>query len=93
MKEADHWDFISKYHENLGKKYVPKNTAATIKWVLTNFNTWKEGRSKCFATDPDKCIPDDILDTTNSTVLCKWRTVYIAKTRKQDPKMLSELHR
>ena len=65
-KELDRWNFIGEEHKNeLSRKYVPKNTAATTKWMLSNFNVWKQGRNKCFAADSEKCVPDDILETTD----------------------------
>ena len=62
---------------DLSRKYVPKNTAATTKWALSNFNAWKQARNKRFAGDSGKCVPDNILETTDSVVLCKWLRLYI----------------
>ena len=56
---------------DLSRKYVPKNTAATTKWALSNFNGWKQGRNKHFVGVSGKGVPDDILETTDSVVSCK----------------------
>ena len=56
-KEVDRLDFIGEERvNNLSRKYVPTNTAATTKWTLSNFNAWKQGRKKRFAGDSEKCI-------------------------------------
>ena len=35
---GEHWHFISNNdEEDLGKKFVPKNTVASAKWALANF--------------------------------------------------------
>ena len=76
-KELDRWDFISEERENnLSRKYVPNNTAATtkFKWVLSNFKVWKQGRNKCFAGDSGKFVPDDILHVRRLPIL---RSLYM----------------
>ena len=58
-KEADRLDFIGEERENnLSRKYVPKNTAATTKWALSNFTAWKQGGNKRFVCDSEKCVPE-----------------------------------
>ena len=84
-KEVDRWDFIGEEHKNnLSRKYISKNTAAT-KRALSNFNMWMQGRNKQFAGDSGKCIPDDILETTDSAVLfllTNFRTTSVISTRR-----------
>ena len=66
-KEVDWWDSIGEERDNkLSRKYIPKNTATTTKWALSNFNVWKHSRNKRIAGDCGKCCPDDILESTNS---------------------------
>ena len=49
--------------------------------VLVIYNVRKWSRNKCFAGDFGKCAPDEILETTDSAVLGKWLTLYVAETR------------
>ena len=56
-KGVDRLDFIGEERENnLSRKYVPTNTAATTKWTPSNFNVWKQGRKMRFAGDSEKCV-------------------------------------
>ena len=83
---GERWHFISDdEEEDLGKKFVPKNTAASTKWVLANFNRWRQSRNKRFSGNPEKQVPGNFLEGTDDpATLCKWLTLYIAETRKQD---------
>ena len=80
------WHFISDdEQEDPGKKFVPKNTVASTKWALGNFNAWRQSRNKRFSGNPEKQVPGNFLEGTDDpAALCKWLTPYVAETRKQD---------
>ena len=79
------WDFINDDKEDLEKKFVPKNTAASAKWALVNFNAWRQSRNKCFSGNPEKQVPGNFSEGTDDpAALCKRLTLYVAETRKQD---------
>ena len=82
----EHWHFISDDdEEDLTKKFMPKNTVASTKWVLANFNAWRQSRNKHFSGNPEKQVPGNFLEGTDDpAALCKWLTLYVAETRKQD---------
>ena len=71
---GERWHFISDDEEDdLSKKFVPKNTTASTKWALTNFNTWRQSRNKRFSGNPEKQVPVNFLEgTDNPAALCKW---------------------
>ena len=79
---SERWHFISDDEEDdLSKKFVPKNT----KWALAYFNTWRQSRNKRFSGNPEKQVPGNFLEGTDDpAALCKWLTLYVAETRKQD---------
>ena len=83
---GERWHFISNdEEEDLGKKFVPKNTAASTKWALANFNAWRQSRNKHFSGNPKKQVPGNFLEgTDNPAALCKWLTLHVAEMRKQD---------
>jgi len=84
LKPSHRWSFITDQDkEELSERHVPKNTEATTKWALANFNAWRQGRNKAFACDPNQQVPCDLLQITDdSERLCKWLTLYVAETRK-----------
>ena len=80
---GEHWHFITDDEEDLGKKLVPKNTAASTKWALANFNAWRQSGNKRFSGNSEKQVPGNFLEGTNDpAALCKWLTLYIAETWK-----------
>ena len=62
--------------EKIAVGYIPKNTEKTTKWVVRNFNKWREVRNRKFPSDP---VPSDLLTSisVNSTILCKWLSHFI----------------
>ena len=68
----------------LEKKFVPKNTATSTKCVVTNFVAWRDGRNAQFCSEPEKQVPMDLFESTDTAVLSKWLSLYVAETRKQD---------
>jgi len=86
LKTSNRWSFITDQDkEELSERHVPKNTEATTKWALANFNAWRQGRNEAFACDPNQQVPSDLLQfTDDSERLCKWLTLYVAETRKQN---------
>ena len=83
---GERWHFISNdEEEDLGKKFVPKNTVASTKWALANFNMWRQSRNKRFSGSSEKQVPGNSLEGTDDTAtLCKWLTLYVAEMRKRD---------
>ena len=42
-ENSDRFEFVSNaILELLGKKFVPKNTESSTKWVLSNFLSWRD---------------------------------------------------
>ena len=80
---GERWHFISDdEEEDFSKKFVPKNTAASTKWALANFNVWRQSGNKHFL---EKQVPGNFLEGTNDpAALSKWLTLYVSETRKQD---------
>ena len=82
---GEHWHFISDGEDDLGKKFMPKNMAASTEWALANFNAWRQSRNKRFSGNPEKQVPVNFLEGTDDpAALCKWLTLYVAEMRKQD---------
>ena len=85
LKPSHLWSFIIDQEEELSERHVRKSTEATTKWVLANFNAWRQGSNEAFACDPNQQVPSDLLQITeDSERLCKWLTLYVAETRKQN---------
>ena len=68
----------------LAEKCVPKNTATSTKWAVTNFESWRKSRNETFALEPGRQVPDRLLLGLDSAALCKWLSLYVAEARKQD---------
>ena len=85
-KEASkRWNFIEEEEEvKLIKKFVPKNTMHSTKWALRNYTAWKDSRNNYFSDNPEKKVPEDLLETADDSSLCKWLTLYVTETCKQD---------
>ena len=70
LKPSHRWSFITNQDkEELSERHVPKNTEATTKWVLANFNAWRQGRNEAFACDPNQQVPSDLLQFTDDAAL------------------------
>ena len=81
----ERWEFIDECkEEKLTKKFVPKNTATSKKWALSNFTSWKQSRNLHFADNVEKQIPDALLESADAASLNKWLALYIAETHKQN---------
>ena len=69
----------------LSDKCVPKNTAVSTKWAVSNFKSWHEKRNKHFNHKADRQVPNGLLlGSSDSTALCKWLSLYDGEARKQD---------
>ena len=68
----------------LSEKCVPKNTAISTKWAVSNFECWRKRRNETFNLEPERQVPDGLLLGHDSAALCKWLSVYVAEARKQD---------
>ena len=49
-----------------------------------NFLEWKRSHNDGFSTDVYKQVPDDLLQSTDPSELCKWLKLYLTETRKKD---------
>lgn len=87
-KEQDkenRWQFMDETKEQvLGTKFVPKNTATSTKWAVSNFVAWCDSRNAQFHDEPDKLVPENLLEIIDSKILNKWLSLFVAETRKQD---------
>ena len=80
--DSARWHFLSAAEEeSLSERYVPKNTASSTKWAVSNFQEWQKCRNERSSADE---VPEDILECTQPDVLCKWLSLYVAETRKKD---------
>ena len=79
------WTFVSDAQEKaLAAKCVPKNTAISTKWAVGNFESWRKGRNVNFVNEPEKQVPADLLEVSDSKLLCKWLSLYVAEARKKN---------
>ena len=65
--------------QELSKGFARKNTAMSTKWAPKNLQAWKDARNSKFLNDP---VPEDLLKTTDESVLCLWLSRYAVETRK-----------
>ena len=74
-KEKDkenRWQFVDETKEQaLGTKFVQKNTVTSTKWAVSNFVSWSNSRNTRFCNEPDKQVPMNLLESTDSKVLSK----------------------
>ena len=83
--KENRWQFVDDAKEAaLSKKFVPKNTATSTKWAVSNFVAWRDGRNARYCNKPEKQVPMDLLEKADTAVLGKWLSLYVAETRKQD---------
>ena len=68
----------------LADKCIPRNTATSTKWAVTNFESWRKTRNENFTLEPERQVPDRLLLGLDSAALCKWLSLYVAEARKQD---------
>ncbi len=64
--------------EELSTLKAPKSTEYLIKWAKKNFQEWKKERN---ATNPDKPVPEKLLEEACPELLSKWLSFYVAETR------------
>ena len=66
------WQFVDETKEQaLGTKFVPTNTATSMKWAVSNYAAWRDSRNAQFGDEPDKRVPMDLLESTDSKILNK----------------------
>ena len=66
----------------LKQGFVPTNTVTDTKKCLKLFKEWADERNKRFSSDQQ--VPEDILLTDNSTLLCHWLCKFSMEMRKKD---------
>lgn len=69
--------------EQLGSRYVPKNTVCSTKWCISTFEAWREGRNARFPMPNDQ-VPVNLLEAKDITALSKWLSYFVAEVRKKD---------
>ena len=81
---TDRFHFVDEVKtESLSKKIVPKNTENNTKWAVSTFLLWRDRRNVSFK-EPDYQVPEDLLISTDTALLCKWLTYFIAEVRRKD---------
>ena len=60
---------------------VPKNTHNSSQWALQNFNTWATNRSSL-----GHPVPERLLESHDAKLLCKYLSLYVMETRREDGK-------
>ena len=85
-KPKERWHFLTEVAESdLQQKYVAKNTFKATKWAHGNFTQWKLSRNRQFACEPDKQVPEKLLECAyDPGVVSKWLVLYIAETQKEN---------
>ena len=68
--------------EELFVKYVPKNTAASTNWAVTNFQDWKRSRNESLSDGEP--VPEELLYSSDPKLLCKWLSLFSAEIRKKN---------
>ena len=62
-----------------------QRTLKATKWAHGNFTQWKLSRNRRFACEPDKQVPEKLLECAyDPGVVSKWLALYIAETRKEN---------
>ena len=80
----ERFEFLDKAEsEALGKKYTPKNTDSSTKWAVATFLSWRDKQNSSFA-DPESQVPCDLLISTDTELLSKWLTYFVAEARRKD---------
>ena len=69
--------------EMLAEKFIPKNTAVSTKWAVSNFETWRKSRNSRAVPDSE-LVPGNCLESCDSVLLNRWLSAFVAETRKQD---------
>ena len=70
--------FLSIVEEaTLSEKCVPKNTAISTKWAMSNMECWHKRRNETFNLEPERQVPDGLLLGHDSAAICKWLSVYV----------------
>ena len=68
--------------EELFVKHVPKNTAASTTWAVTNFQDWKRSRNESLSDGEP--VPEELLYSSDPKLLCKWLSLFADETRKKN---------
>ena len=45
----------------VSEKCVPKNTAISTKWAVSNFECWRKRRNETWNLEPERQVPDGLL--------------------------------
>ena len=53
-EQSSRWHFVDDEEDSLSIKFVPKNTATSTKWAVTNFENWRKCRNDRFANESEK---------------------------------------
>ena len=69
--KENRWRFVDKGSSS-SEKFVPKSTATSTKWAVSNFVAWQDGRNAHYCIESEKQVPMDLLVNTDTAVLSKW---------------------
>ena len=67
--------------EKAAKGGIPANTEASTQWAVRTFNAWALNRS---FLDPSEAVPNDLLESHDPELVCKWLCRFLLETRKSD---------
>ena len=60
---------------------IPRNTEASTQWALRNFIAWAKNRE---AAGDSHAVPKDLLESHDAELVCKWLSLYVMETRRED---------
>ena len=63
---------------------VFSRTAISTKWVIGNFESWCKRQNGNFIKEQETQVPANLLEVSNSKLLCKWLSLFAAKARKKN---------
>ena len=62
MTRKNRWEFVDDTKEaGLSKKFVPKNTATSTRWAMSNLFSWCYGQKTQYCNEPYKQVPVDLI--------------------------------
>lgn len=83
-KDDGRWHFLdSEGEKSLSNAFQPKNTKESTKWAIKNFNDWLMARNNKNEGNLSEQVPENLLESSDPVVLCRWLSLFVAETRKQ----------
>ena len=79
--EKERFKFVTSTElSKMSKGYTPANTTKATSWALKTFEQWRRAKV------PSEKVPDDILTSTDTLVICTQFSRFAAEARKSDGK-------